>query len=97
MRNKFSGLCYFCGNLVQAGEGHFERAEFKKWLTIHAECVFRVRKLKEDKIEVNPNSFQFLINQSNYQRVKTNLGVFERQFKNQHWSLWHKLGVLTNG
>jgi hypothetical protein len=46
MRNKYKGICYHCGKTVEVGKGHFERHK-GKWLTIHAECVFIQRELKE--------------------------------------------------
>jgi hypothetical protein len=46
MGNKFPGTCYFCGKLVEPKQGHFER-DHGKWKTIHAQCVFEQRKLKE--------------------------------------------------
>jgi len=36
MRNKYSGMCYRCGELVKPGEGHFQRTN-GKWLVQHAE------------------------------------------------------------
>lgn len=50
MRNKYPGVCYHCGKRVEVGAGHFDRRH-GKWLTIHAECVFIVRKLKEEARE----------------------------------------------
>lgn len=48
MRNKYSASCYYCGQLVNKGEGHFEKTNnyFKKWRTIHSECVLKQRELK---------------------------------------------------
>lgn len=45
MRNKYAGTCYFCGNPVAPGAGHFERSA-GRWLTIHAGCVFTQRQQK---------------------------------------------------
>jgi hypothetical protein len=50
MRNKHKGICYFCGKVVEVKEGHFERYK-GSWRTIHANCVFRQRDLKEVKEE----------------------------------------------
>ena len=25
MRNKYKGICYYCGKTVEVGDGHFER------------------------------------------------------------------------
>jgi ribosomal protein L24E len=54
MRNRYPGTCYFCGKTVAKGAGHFESNGFiapgsqvVRWRTIHAECVFVNRKLKE--------------------------------------------------
>jgi len=44
MRNKYRGTCYRCGEVVEPGEGHFEKDESKrKWLTQHAECAIAFR------------------------------------------------------
>lgn len=41
MRNKYAGTCYYCGLLVEKGDGHFEKViGVKKWRTIHSCCVF---------------------------------------------------------
>jgi len=42
MRNKYPGRCYYCGDMVEVGAGHFERI-IRTWRTIHAECVFKQR------------------------------------------------------
>jgi len=42
MRNKFSGICYRCGEVVAEGAGHFERY-FGGWRTQHAECAIAFR------------------------------------------------------
>jgi len=54
MRNKHSGTCYYCGKLVEKGQGHFEKNNnyFKKWLVIHASCVFKQREEKSKKLEI---------------------------------------------
>lgn len=46
MRNKYEGVCYYCGLNVGRHKGHFERHK-AAWRTIHAECVFdnRAKKL----------------------------------------------------
>ena len=54
MRNKYPGICYFCGKVVEKGRGHFERrgsGPNPNWATIHAECVFIQRKLKAEAKE----------------------------------------------
>lgn len=44
MRNKYKGICYYCGETVEVGEGHFERDRAtRSWKTIHADCVFKQR------------------------------------------------------
>lgn len=61
MRNRFSGICYYCNKMVNKGEGHFEKGYtghigMTHWKTIHAECVFKKRNnksLKEVKYEVD--------------------------------------------
>ena len=47
MRNKYKGICYYCGKEVLPNAGHFERHE-GGWRTIHAECVFEQRKEKAE-------------------------------------------------
>lgn len=42
MRNKYKGICYYCGKTVEVGDGHFERHE-GGWRTIHANYVFKQR------------------------------------------------------
>lgn len=50
MRNKYPGKCYRCGQLVKAGDGHFERY-LGGWRTQHAACAIahRDNKDKENK------------------------------------------------
>ena len=48
MRNKYRGKCYYCGDIVEVGQGHFERQR-GGWRTIHANCVFKQRKEKEER------------------------------------------------
>lgn len=52
MRNKYRGRCYYCGEMVEPGYGHFER-HLGTWLTIHARCVFKQRKEKERRGDCN--------------------------------------------
>lgn len=42
MRNKFPGVCYRCGQRVEAGDGHFERHD-RGWRTQHATCAIEYR------------------------------------------------------
>ncbi len=47
-RNMYAGLCYRCGETVNAGAGHFEKAGRHengktRWLTQHADCAIRWR------------------------------------------------------
>jgi hypothetical protein len=42
MRNKFPGVCYRCGKLVEPGDGHFERF-LGGWRTQHASCAIKFR------------------------------------------------------
>lgn len=42
MRNRFPGICYRCGELVEAGAGHFERHN-SEWRTQHAVCAIEYR------------------------------------------------------
>ena len=51
MRNKYLGKCYVCGKMVERGQGHFERMNFKQhgrsgWRVQCAEHP-RERKIKE--------------------------------------------------
>jgi hypothetical protein len=54
MRNKFPGICYRCGQRVEAGKGHFEKvigAESRgepKWRTQHAECAIKAREQRAE-------------------------------------------------
>ena len=45
MRNRYKGTCYHCNTTVNPGDGHFERHK-GHWRTIHAGCVFELRKQK---------------------------------------------------
>ena len=45
MRNRYKGTCYHCNATVNPGDGHFERHK-GHWRTIHAGCVFELRKQK---------------------------------------------------
>lgn len=50
MRNKYPGICYYCGKLVAKGQGHFEllnRHTLREWRTIHANCVLKQREEKK--------------------------------------------------
>lgn len=47
VRNKFPGKCYMCRFEVPAGAGHFEKVN-DRWATIHSECVFVLRKAKDE-------------------------------------------------
>lgn len=55
-RNTFNAVCFRCGYMVPAGQGHFEKVgktqiqkygldfvKDKKWLTQHAECAIKYR------------------------------------------------------
>ena len=42
MRNRFSGSCYRCTNIVGVGEGHFERFH-GGWRLQHASCAIKHR------------------------------------------------------
>jgi hypothetical protein len=42
MRNKYPGVCYRCGERVEAGDGHFERFR-GAWRTQHATCAIENR------------------------------------------------------
>lgn len=48
MRNKYPGVCYFCGKMVPRGEGHPEKHD-GKWRVVHVQCVFDQRKEKVNK------------------------------------------------
>lgn len=43
MRNSYSGICYRCGETVEAGEGHFEKVNGGGWRVQHADCAIRWR------------------------------------------------------
>lgn len=42
MRNRYAGICYRCGKIVQPGQGHFERYA-SGWRTQHADCAIKYR------------------------------------------------------
>lgn len=46
MRNKFPGVCYRCGKVVEKGAGHFERYNHA-WRLQHADCAIKARKEKQ--------------------------------------------------
>ena len=46
-RNKYKGMCYYCGETVKVGMGHFERYR-GGWRVIHANCVFKLRAEKQN-------------------------------------------------
>ena len=55
MRNRYPGICYRCGKLVEKDKGHFEKIEYKrgewrpgapKWRTQHADCCIESREKK---------------------------------------------------
>lgn len=50
MRNKYPGVCYRCGKVVEKGAGHFDRY-CGRWRTQHADCAIKAReeKLKEQQ------------------------------------------------
>ncbi len=49
MRNRFAGKCYRCGQLVEAGAGHFERHK-GGWRVQHASCaITHRRKYREEQ------------------------------------------------
>ena len=43
MRNKYAGKCYRCGEMVNPGDGHFERRP-GGWRTQHASCAINARR-----------------------------------------------------
>lgn len=47
MRNQHPGFCYRCGELVAAGEGHFERHR-GGWRVQHASCAIKYRGTKHE-------------------------------------------------
>lgn len=47
MRNRFPGPCYRCGDMVAAGDGHFE-LNHGRWRTQHADCAIRWRGVKPE-------------------------------------------------
>ena len=44
MRNRFSGICYRCFEVVDKGDGHFEKYK-GKWLVQHYFCAIKYRGL----------------------------------------------------
>ncbi len=48
MRNLYPGICYFCGEHVDTGEGHFEKIQgtAHRWRVIHFDCAITQRQLK---------------------------------------------------
>lgn len=42
MRNQYPGVCYRCGKIVEAGQGHFERHK-GGWRVQHADCAITHR------------------------------------------------------
>lgn len=62
MRNRFSGICYRCGERVEKQEGHFERTK-GGWLLQHAECAIEYRGTevgKSEPIGIRPTKKQTL-------------------------------------
>lgn len=60
MRNKYEGVCYYCGLLVEKGHGHFEKVNgIKKWRTIHSECVLKQRDYKQSEVNKVKQSGQY--------------------------------------
>lgn len=49
MRNKYKGICYRCGKVVEPRQGHFEKIQgtANQWRVQHAECCLEHRKNKE--------------------------------------------------
>lgn len=44
--NQYASVCYYCGQLVDKQQGHFEKHVlwvngYLKWRPIHSECVFK--------------------------------------------------------
>lgn len=55
MRNKYPGICYYCGKIVNKQEGHFERHKiigYTNWRTIHSECVLKQRQEKQTEASI---------------------------------------------
>lgn len=52
MRNKYPGICYRCGEMVNKGAGHFERIKGGGWRVQHAECAIKHR--NKASSSVNP-------------------------------------------
>lgn len=42
MRNKYKGVCYRCGKIVEPGQGHFERHK-GGWRVQHVRCAISCR------------------------------------------------------
>ena len=50
MRNKYPGICYRCGKIVNTNEGHFERYK-GSWRVQHAKCAIKFRGSKQPNKE----------------------------------------------
>ena len=60
-RNKFPGTCYRCGQWVEPGSGHYERAKGVQklkglWVLQHAECAIKYRGTKHKTKEQWPKT-----------------------------------------
>lgn len=51
MKNKYPGICYYCGEMVEVGDGHFERHK-GGWRTIHSRCVY-IQRVEKEKPNLN--------------------------------------------
>jgi len=47
MRNKYPGTCLYCGDIVEAGKGHFEKVKGRKENVIHGGCMLARRSEKQ--------------------------------------------------
>lgn len=52
MRNRHPGVCYRCGQRVEAGAGHFEkirgaRPGEPRWRVQHADCCIKAREERD--------------------------------------------------
>lgn len=43
VRNKYPGVCYRCGEVVEPGAGHFEKLPGGGWRVQHADCAIKWR------------------------------------------------------
>lgn len=68
MRNRYPGICYRCGLLVEKQAGHFERHK-GSWRVQHAQCAINHRQQKvsnngQDSHKINNSSTTHILQSS---------------------------------